>query len=170
MSSFFFVSKLKNYLKKFSSDNQILYTIQSLLGHDGIKEKNDNIAVTKKLFKIYQNLMHNNDTINATLNYLTLSNAEREIITTLINKKANIELIDNISLVKARKLPLSIHELNISSEDLINIGIKNIYISKIMSTLYNQVIEMKVSNNNEDLLKLAKDINLTFTNISKKKK
>lgn len=166
----FYLLIVKNHLKNFSSDEQILYAIQTLLGHDGIKEKRDNIILTNKLYKIYQNLMYNNDTINATINYLTLSNTERQIITTLIDKKANMELIDNISLVKARNLPLSIHELDITSEDLLNIGIKNIYISKIISTLYNQVIEMKITNNKEDLLRLAKDINITFTNISKKKK
>ena len=43
-------------------------------------------------------------------------------------------------------------------------GIERKYISKILNTLYNQVLSMKVKNTNEDLKKLAKDINDTFWN------
>ena len=137
-----------------------------MLGPNGIKESNDNIKTTEKLYRIIQNLNFNNDILNATINYLTLSNTEREIVDHFIHKKAKEQLSANISIIKDNNLPLGVHQLPITAEELIELGIERKYISKILSTLYNQVLSMKVKNTNEDLKKLAKEINDTFISIN----
>ena len=74
-------------------------------------------------------------------------------------------LFDNISVIQDNKLPLSIHQLEVSPQDLIDAGIDRKYISKILSSLYNQVLNLAVANDKKDLVKLALDIHETFTKI-----
>ena len=51
----------------------------------------------------------------------------------------------------------------------LNAGIENKYISKILSILYNQVMECKLKNDLPDLLEFAKNIDKTFKEqVSKK--
>ena len=158
---------IKNYIKGHTSSSQLFYTVNMLLGADGIKESNANIKLTEKLYTIFQNLQYGIDTLNASINYLTLSDTEREIVSAYLNKSGKKTLKENINFVKSKNLPLSIHELKISPQDLINANIESKYISKIMSTLYNQVIEMKVLNEYDDLIKLAKQIDENFKQLIK---
>ena len=158
---------LKNYLKGYTPDNHLSYTINMLLGINGIKESNDNIITCEKLYRIYQNLEHNIDHINASVNYLTLSDAERSVIDAVLGKRGKKQLSDKISFIQSKNLPLSIHQLNISPQDLIDAKIERMYISKILSTLYNQVLNMHVPNEKTALKALAIELHETFTKISK---
>lgn len=158
---------LKKYLKGFTRDNHLMFSCNMLFGLDGMKESKSNIAITEKLYRIYQNLTYNIDTMTATINYLTLSNAEREIIDLHLSKKVKEALSVNISAIKNNNLPLSVHELPIKGEDLKAEGIEDKYVGKILSALYNQVLGMTVKNSKDDLLARAKEINETFIEISK---
>ena len=163
----FYILVLSKHLKYYINSDHLSYIVNVLLGINGIKESNENIRVTEKLYRIIENLNFNNDILNATINYLTLSDTERELVKAFIHDKANSQLSDNISIIKDNNLPLSAHQLPITPEELIEMGLERKYISKILSTLYNQVLSMKVKNTNEDLKKLAKEINDTFKTISK---
>lgn len=158
---------LRAYHKSYMPSSQVKFSCNLLLGQEGIKESSNNIATLEKVYFIYQNLEFNIDTINASINYLTLSNTEREIIDALLSKQSKTRLSGNISFIKSKKLPLGIHDLNICAQDLLDNNIEGMYIGKILSTLFNQVIEMKVLNQKEDLLELAKNIHETFTTITK---
>ena len=68
-------------------------------------------------------------------------------------------------MIQDNKLPLNIHQLKVSPQDLIDAGIDRKYISKILSSLYNQVLNLAVANDKKDLIKLALDIHETFTKI-----
>ena len=162
----FYILILSKHLKYYTNSNHLTYIVSVLLGPNGIKESNDRIRTTEKLYRIIQNLNFNNDILNATINYLTLSDAERELVEHFIHSKAQSQLSDNISIIKDNNLPLGPHQLPITPEELIEEGIERKYISKILSTLYNQVLSMKVKNTNEDLKKLAKEINETFISIN----
>jgi len=161
---------LKKYLKVYTRDQHLMFSCNMLFGLDGMKESKTNIAITEKLYRIYQNLTYEMDPITATINYLTLSNAEREIIDLHLHKKHKVALSDNISAIKRNNLPLSVHELPIKANDLIDAGIDNKYIGKILSSLYNQVLSMTVKNSKEDLITRAKEINETFLSLSKENK
>jgi len=163
----FYVLVLKTYHKSYMPSPQIKFSCNLLLGKDGLKESSNNIATLEKLYLIFQNLEYDIDSVNASINYLTLSNTEREIIDTFLCEQSKHRLSDNISFIKSKKLPLGIHELKITAQDLLDSNIEGIYIGKILGTLFNQVIEMKVLNQKEDLLKLAKNIHETFTTITK---
>jgi hypothetical protein len=140
----------------------LAYHINSILGIEGIKESNENIRLTEKLYRIYQNLNYGLDVVNATINYLCLSNTERLIVTSFLSAKANIALEENINYIKKKNIPLGIHDLKCSAEDLINAGIENKFVSKILSILYNQVMECKLKNDLPDLVAFAQEIDKTF--------
>ena len=162
----FYFLVIKNYLKGFSQENQLPFVINMILGNDGIKESKNNINLVEKLYRIYQNLYYNNDSLTASLNYLCLSDNEREIIDAFLNKNGAIILANNKDIIKRYNFPLNIHELKVSGEDLKNENIDGKYIGKILSVLFNQVIALKVENKKEDLIKLALEIHNNFKNIN----
>lgn len=159
---------MKNYLNGYTKNTQLQFDINCILGRDGIKESNANITLTNKLYLIYQNLEYGVDNINATVNYLTLSDTEREIILAFLNKDTKNILFDNIKTIKDNKLPISVHELPINANDLIEQNIDRKYIGKLLQTLFNQVLQMQVKNEKEDLLKLAIEIHKSFKQLENK--
>lgn len=161
----FYVLVLKNYHRDFIDSVQLGYNINMLLGKDGIKESVDNVLVTEKIYRIYQNLIYEKDSLNATVNYLTLSDNEREIIDMYLNKKAKKELSVKKEYIKNKNMPLSVHQLDVTASDLIECGIERMFISKILSTLYNQVLNISVPNEKKELIALAKEINETFNKL-----
>jgi hypothetical protein len=161
----FYILVLKKYFIGYAQNNQIGYNINSILGINGIKESSSHISTVEKIYRVYQNLEYDIDTLNASINYLTFSDAEREIIDSFVSLKGKQNLELTIQMVKKYNLPLSVHQLDITPQDLIDLNIDNIYISKILSTLYNQVLSMAVKNSNEDLKNLALEIHKTFKNI-----
>jgi tRNA nucleotidyltransferase (CCA-adding enzyme) len=161
----FYFLVIKNYHIKFAQSSQLGYNINMILGSNGIKESLEKIHTTEKLFRIYQNLVYGEDILNASINYLTLSTSERNIIDAYLDKKSKQVLSDKISYAKDNNLPLSIHELDVCAQDLIENGIERKFISKILTTLYNQVLNMCVPNEKEALINLAKEINEMFNKI-----
>ena len=148
-------------------DEHLIFYVNSLLGIDGIKESNTNIRLIQKLYKIYQNINYGLDPINATINYLSLSNIERKLVECYLAKNALKALSANISYIKSKNLPLGTHQLDITPKDLINAGVNKNFISKILTALYNSVIECKVKNSKEDLINFAKEIDNTFKSLNK---
>ena len=161
---------LKNYLAGYTKANQLFFDINCILGREGIKESNANITLTNKLYLIYQNLEYQVDVINATVNYLTLSNTEREIVLVYLNKDCKQALFDNIKTIKDNNLPISVHELPITASDLIDNGIDRKYISKLLQILFNQVLQMQVKNDKDDLINLALELHKSFSQINNKEK
>lgn len=169
LTDFYFIV-LKNYITKYTKHAQLSFAINMLLGMDGIKESTATIRLLEKLFLIYENIEYNIDALNASINYLGLTAENKDIIASHLSPKAMERLNSNILLVEGRNLPTSIEQLKISAKDMISQGIEPRYISTILSTLYNQVIELKVNNKKSDLLNLALDINKTFANLKFKEK
>ena len=87
-----------------------------------------------------------------------------------LSEQAKERLDSNIQLVRGKNLPLSVHDLDVTAQDLIDARIDKRYIGQILSTLYNQVIEMKIPNKNIALINTAKNINQTFLDIIKNKR
>lgn len=164
----FYCLILKKYLNGYTNDNNLSFTTNMFLRTNGLKESNENTYITEKIYRVYQNLEFGIDTINATINYLTLSDAERNIVESLLSKIQKDTLSANIKYIKDKKLPLNVHELNIEPQDLLDNNIESKYISQILKTLYNQVYSMKVKNQKEDLIELAKQINKTFKELKEK--
>ncbi|MGN0961851.1 MAG: hypothetical protein ACI4PF_06625 [Christensenellales bacterium] len=162
----FYVLILKKYLNRYTPENQLGFATNMLLGFNGLKESKNNIFVTEKIFRIYQNLEYGVDELNASINYLTLSSAERNIIDNFISRKTKVSLSDKISYIKDKNLPLSVHQLDICAQDLIDLKIEKKFISKILETLFNQVLNMSVPNENEALKKLALELHETFIKIA----
>lgn len=165
----FYALTIKRFIKTYVNENQLAFITNMVLGINGIKESNNTISAVEKIIRIYLNLTHNIDSINASINYLSSSDATREIVDILLNKKAQKVLANHIAIVKEKNLPLSVHELKVSAQDLIEAGIEKVHISKLLSTLYNQVLNMSVENIKEDLLNIAIEINRTFKEITQQK-
>lgn len=147
----------------------LAYYINCILGHDGLKESSNNIRTCEKILLIAENLNSSRDTLNASINYLLASTAERAIINICLNKRAKAILSDNITYIKDKKLPLGVHELDITPQDLLDEKIENKYISTILQTLYNLVLNLKISNEKDVLKNTALEIHNRFKNITHKK-
>lgn len=163
----FYLIVIKNYSMHYLKIHQLKFVINMLLGLDGIKESNDTIRLVEKLYQIYQNIEYDIDTLNASINYLSLLEENKKVIYLFLSKQAKERLNNNTMLVSAKNLPLGVHELKVSAKQLIEKGIDKKFVGQILSTLFNQVIEMKVKNEYKDLLELALTINSTFLSISK---
>ena len=98
---------------------------------------------------------------------MSLLEENKKVIYLFLSKQAKERLNNNTMLVSAKNLPLGVHELKVSAKQLIEKGIDKKFVGQILSTLFNQVIEMKVKNEYKDLLELALTINSTFLSISK---
>lgn len=164
----FYIIIMKNYLKTYTQDAQLSFAVNMLLGRNGIKESNEKIYLSERIYKIYQNLQYQIDPLNACVNYLTLSTTERHIVDAFLNKKAKKYLQEKIAFVEKNNLPISIHHMDICAQDLIEAGIEKKYISKIMSTIYNQVLNMCVENKKDKIIELAIQINETFNQLKEK--
>ena len=137
-----------------------------IFGLDGIKESKATIRLLEKIYLIFQNLEYDIDTTNAGINYLCLTESNKNIIYAFLSPKAKLNLTKIIDIVKKNNLPLSVNDLKINAKDLIDNNIPSMYLSKILDTLYNQVIEMKLANERKELISFAKEINKTFVKIS----
>lgn len=166
----FYFIVLKYFLKSHIKHTQLCYAINMILGMDGIKESTATIRLMEKIYLIYQNIECNVDSLNASINYLRLTDTSKQIIYSHLTQKGIDTLNKNISLVEGHNLPTSISQLKVSAKDLIAKGIEPRCISNILNTLYNQVLELKVSNSKEDLINLAIEINQTFTKLTTKRR
>ena len=61
----------------------------ALLSSDDF-EGSSHDKITEKIYTIFQNLQFGKDTLNASINYLTLSDSEREIVTAYLSPKSFI--------------------------------------------------------------------------------
>lgn len=165
---FYFII-LKGYLNSHNAHNQLSFAINSLFGLDGIKESVATIRLLEKLYLIYQNIEHGVDALNASINYLGLTDNSKRLIRSHLSTLGLSTLDSNIALVEGHNLPTSISQLKVNAKDIIARGIEPRYVSSILNALYNQVLQLKVQNVKADLLNLAIDIHKTFINITKGK-
>ncbi len=147
------------------SHKHLAYYINCILGHDGLKESSQHIRTTEKILLITENLNYGKDTINASINYLQSSTGERMVIDMCLNKKSKKTLSDNITYIKDKNLPLGVHELDIVPQDLIDVGIDNKFIGRILQALYNLVLNLKIKNDKQMLVDTALQIHNQFKNI-----
>ena len=166
----FYLTVLKNFGKHYMKPAHLKFSINTLFGLEGIRESSEIIRLLEKLYLIYQNIEHDVDTLNASINYLGLADDSRMLIHMYLSEQAKERLDSNIKLVRGKNLPLSVHDLDVTAQDLIDARIDKRYIGQILSTLYNQVIEMKIPNKNIALINTAKNINQTFLDIIKNKR
>lgn len=162
----FYLLIIKYYLNSYTKINQLKFVCNMIFGLDGIKESKATIRLLEKIYLIFQNLEYDIDTINAGINYLCLTESNKNIIYAFLSPKAKLNLTKIIDIVKKNNLPLSVNDLKINAKDLIDNNIPSVYLSKILDTLYNQVIEMKLANERKELISFAKEINKTFVKIS----
>lgn len=165
----FYFIVLKSYLHNHNKHNQLSFAINSLFGYNGIKESLATIRLLEKLYLIYQNIEYNIDSLNASINYMGLIEDNKNLLKSHMSCKGLELLNSNIELIKGKNLPTDISQLKISAKDIIALGIESRYISTIISTLYNQVLQFKVQNVKKDLLNLAMEIHKTFSNITSNK-
>lgn len=165
----FYFIVLKGYLNSHNAHNQLSFAINSLFGLDGIKESVSTIRLLEKLYLIYQNIEHGVDSLNATINFLGLTDNSKRLISSHLSSSGVITMESNVALIEGHNLPTSINQLKVNAKDIIASGIEPRYVSTILNTLYNQVLQLKVQNVKHDLLNLAIDIHKTFFNITKGK-
>lgn len=165
----FYILVTKSYSKGYLKLPQLKFVINMLFGLDGLNTSKEQIRLIEKVYYIYENLEYNVDELNASINYLTLKDENKQLINNLLSATAKSRLDEKLKIIKSKNLPLSISELDICAEDLIKVNIERRCISVILNTLFNLVIEMQVSNEKNSLINVAKEINKTFSNLSQPK-
>lgn len=166
----FYMAVLDHYIHRYTKPNQLKFITNMLFGLDGIKESNETIRLIEKLYLIYENVENNIDIMNASICYLGLTNGNREMLSLFFSDKANIRLTGGILLIQSRKLPLGLDDLEINAQDLLDAKINEKYISQILVTLYNQVVNFKVKNEKSELLACAIAINEAFLDLANKER
>ena len=158
----FYMAVLDHYIHRYTKPNQLKFITNMLFGLDGIRESNETIRLIEKLYLIYENVENNLDIMTASIAYLGLTNGNREMLSLFFSDKANRRLTGGILLIQSRNLPLNLDDLKICAQDLLDAKINEKYISQILVTLYNQVVNFKVNNEKSELLACAIAINEAF--------
>ena len=166
----FYMAVLDHYIHRYTKPNQLKFITNMLFGLDGIRESNETIRLIEKLYLIYENVENNIDIMTASIAYLGLTNGNREMLSLFFSDKANRRLTGGILLIQSRNLPLNLDDLKICAQDLLDAKIDEKYISQILVTLYNQVVNFKVNNEKSELLACAIAINEAFLDLAKKER
>lgn len=166
----FYMAVLDHYIHRYTKPNQLKFITNMLFGLDGIRESNEAIRLIEKLYLIYENVENNIDIMTASIAYLRLTNGNREMLSLFFSDKANRRLTGGILLIQSRNLPLNLDDLEICAQDLLDAKINEKYISQILVTLYNQVVNFKVNNEKSELLACAIAINEAFLDLAKKER
>ena len=166
----FYMAVLDHYIHRYTKPNQLKFITNMLFGLDGIRESNETIRLIEKLYLIYENVENNIDIMTASIAYLGLTNGNREMLSLFFSDKANSRLTGGILLIQSRNLPLNLDDLKICAQDLLDAKINEKYISQILVTLYNQVVNFKVNNEKSELLACAIAINEAFLDLAKKER
>ena len=165
---------LNNYIKTNSSYQNVEFSVNQLLGVNGLKESNKNIQEVFYAYLFVQKLLYlkEDDFLDAhnCLEYEKLS-FETKTYLSLINPNKLNNLKLRIMQLKKSKVPFQQEELNVENVDLIKIAhVKEEFISKIRATLFEMCVNGLIINDNYILLEQAKFLNDKLLKIFYKQK
>lgn len=154
---------LNNYIKAKTSDSNISFSINQMLGKTGLKESN---KVMQEIFDAYsfaQKLVYLTDVEVVTnencIAFEHLPFETKNYLTLVCEDKVNKIKLEIAKLKKA-KVPFTEEELTISNKDLIEkIKVEPHHVSKIKSTLFEMCVKGMIVNDRDVLIEQAKFLN-----------
>lgn len=154
---------LFNYIKALSSENNIAFSVNQLLGKTGLKESNKNMQEIYDAYWFAQKLMFLPDhEVASNKNCLAYDKLPFNVknYLHLVNKNKVDKVKLRIMEMKKLNVPFSEDELLISNKDLIEkIKVKEQHVSKIKSTLYEMCVTGMIINDKDILVEQAKFLN-----------
>ncbi len=154
---------LFNYIKAKSFDKNIAFSVNQVLGKDGLKDSNKNIKEVFDAYCFAQKLLFCKEDEYASnkvcLQYENLP-FETKTYLNLINPNKINKIKMQIMNMKKTKVPFNEAELRINATDMIEeLKIQREFISKIKSTLFEMCVEGMIINDKEILKEQAKFLN-----------
>lgn len=154
---------LNNYIKGKTSKSNAFYSVNQLLGVNGLKESNKNMQDVLNAYLFVQKfLYYNENDLLDSYSCIEFENLPFEIknyLTVLDENKSN-KLKLTIMHLKKSKVPFEEDELNVLNTELINdLKIKPEHVSKIKSSLFEMCVKGLIINDHEILLEQAKFLN-----------
>lgn len=154
---------LQNYIKAKSSDTNIEFSVNQILGLGGLKESNKNMMDVYNAYVFAQKLLYFNDE-DITENHVCLQYDKLPFETKTYLSLVNVNKINKIKLrimqLKKAKVPFKEEELKITNAELINDAkVLDEFVSKIRNTLFEMCVEGIIINDREILFEQAKFLN-----------
>lgn len=139
------------------NDELIIFYLNSLLGEEGLRLKKS-INDIKSLIYILRDFTAKNqsayDYNKLCINYNNLSNENKEIIKSGFDMN---EIENNVINLFDAKVPFKTSDINITSSELIDMGVANKNINKLMSILMFELVSGTLKNNNEEIVQYVKN-------------
>ncbi len=153
---------LSNYVSFKTNDNNIFYSVQQLLGQNGLRDSSKNIDDVYEAFIFAKKLLTYND-IEITDNKLCLHfdklSFEIKNYLALVNSDKINKVRMCIMKLKKAKIPFTEDELKITNSDLINkVRVEDMHISQVKKTLFIACVEGLIVNDKEILIEQAQYI------------
>lgn len=151
---------LYNYIKARSSEKNIAFSVNQILGNDGLKESNKNFKDVLEAYSFVNKLLFYKENEFVTnkncLMYENLPFETKNYLSLINPNKINKLKLQTMNMRKA-KVPFVEAELKVNATDLIEQAkINPKFISKIKSTLFEMCVEGMIVNDKEILLEQAK--------------
>ena len=154
---------LYNYIKAKSSENNIAFSVNQLLGLSGLKESNKNVQEIYNAYLFVQKLMYLTDVeITSNSNCIAYEKLPFNVknYLPLVNEDKVNKIKIRIMEMKKSNIPFVEEDLAISNKHIIEeIKIKEQHVSKIRSTLFEMCVEGMIVNDPDILSEQAKFLN-----------
>lgn len=148
-----------NYLnKKQTTNSNIHFVVNTMLGSGGLKDSKENINKIINLYDFLQNLIFKKPITNEVcVKFKEFANEAVAVFKEVNHKKVNkIEV--RVSQLKDKNVPFKIGDLAVTNSDLITSGINEKKINKIKIIMFNECLNENLKNEKETLLSYAKSI------------
>ena len=139
----------KEYLSKYKYDNFTKDEVYNLVKLHDLYTEEDRVLVKKRLQRIGKERF---------LDLLKIQRADNMAQNPALVNLSHIDELERLSLEISSEQCFSLASLEINGTDLISLGFRGRKIGSALNILLNEVIEEKLQNNKQELLKRAKEI------------
>lgn len=143
--------------KSFMFNDQLIdFYLNNLLGVDGLKIPKS-IGAIKSMILVLRDLTNRNNTPydynRLCISYHNLSDQSKAIISSGFDMQ---EIDEHIHELHAKKVPFKVGDVNITSQDLMELNIPNKSLSKVYSLIMFELINESLNNTKEDIIDFVK--------------
>lgn len=144
--------------KKPTTNSNIHFMVNTLLGSGGLKDSKENVHKIVNLYDFMQQFIFETKLTNEScVKFAEFGEAAVTVFKGL-NAKKVMELESRIVVLKQKNVPFKVGDLVVSNLELINSGISEKKISKLKVVMFNECLNEKLPNEKQALLRFAKEM------------
>ena len=151
-----------------NSFNNLSFHLDQIIGNSGLKASKKTCTRIRELYHLIYIFMKDNAPLTSAQKYFTLRNELKPSFIAL-NRRKELLLSTFIDNCLENKIPLTVDQLDISSDYMLEQGISSKNISMIKQILVYNCMNGEVDNTQDALLKGAKKLDKYLTEITKDK-